>query len=314
MTNSASNFVKMIKEICGEENIDLKSFSHDWVFRLQKNGVNRYLIGYQFGLNTASVDAVCCDKSAASEIMSSLDIPNVEHYFFMSPAEQQYIGAAGNWDSLLQKLKEHGRLVCKPNEGTGGNLVFCVGSPYELENAVYRIFQESRSMAVSPYYDISGEYRVIVLDGNIKLIYEKKRPCVVGDGIHPLRSLIFEYLSGGARSMVDFDFSGRDMDRVLDRGECFALNWKHNLGQGARARILQDQAVASRVEPLVRAVVDRMNVRFASIDVVECSHTYRILEINSGVMMEYFSRQDEDSYHIAKEIYREAVLKMFQPG
>ena len=35
-----------------------------------------------------------------------------------------------------------------------------------------------------------------------------------------------------------------------------------------------------------------------------------MLGIDSSVMMEHFSLQDNDSYNIAKEIYRDAILKM----
>ena len=45
-------------------------------------------------------------------------------------------------------------------------------------------------------------------------------------------------------------------------------------------------------------------------DVVDCGGKYNMLGIDSSVMMEHFSRQDNDSYNIAKEIYREAILKM----
>lgn len=74
MKNCTRNFVKIIKEICEEENIDLKSFSYDLIFQLSKNGINNYIIGYQFGLNVASIHSICCDKSAASEIMCSLHL------------------------------------------------------------------------------------------------------------------------------------------------------------------------------------------------------------------------------------------------
>lgn len=311
MKKSTRNFVKIITEICNEENIDFKSFSYDWIFQLYKNGIYNYIIGYQFGLNVASVHSICCDKSAASEIMSSLKIPNIEHYFFMSPVNQKYIGDGGSWDLLMKKLKEYGQLVCKSNEGSGGNLVFRVDNQYELENAVYKIFQKSRSMAVSPYYDISNEYRAIVLDGKIKFIYFKQRPYVIGDGIHSVKSLIFEYLSKEDDNSFNVKLIDEDLTRILKKGERFELNWKHNLGQGAKAIILQDQDIADKIKSIVSMVVDKVNIRFASIDVAECNNEYRILEINSGVMMENFSQQDDNSYKIAKEIYRDAVLKMF---
>ena len=102
------------------------------------------------------------------------------------------------------------------------------------------------------------------------------------------------------------------MTRILENGECFEINWKHNLGQGAKATILQNRDIINNIEAIVSIVVDKMNIRFASIDIAECNNEYKILEINSGVMMEHFSQQDDDSYKIAKEIYREAVLKMFK--
>lgn len=310
MKNSARNFIKILKEICEEEGIDLTSYSCDWIFRLTRNNQNHFIVGYQFGLNTASVHSICCDKSAASEIMSSLGIPNIEHYFFMSPIEQKYINEAGNWSALTKMLEEYGEVVCKPNEGSSGDMVFRVRNQYELEGAVYKIFQSSRSMAVSPYYEIQSEYRAIVLDGAIKLIYSKQRPCIVGDGKRSVKDLVLEHLSMEGRH-TDLKLPKKDLTRVLEVGEQLALNWKHNLEQGSKAVMVQEQNITGHVESIVKKVVAGMNVRFASIDIVKCTDGYRVLEINSGVMMEYFSQQDEASYQIAKEIYREAILKMF---
>ena len=82
MTNSESNYVAIIREICTEEDIALQSFSFDWIFRLTKNGKTGFILGYQFGLNSASVNSICCDKSAASELMTALGIPNISHILF----------------------------------------------------------------------------------------------------------------------------------------------------------------------------------------------------------------------------------------
>ena len=49
MTNSESNYVAIIREICAEEGIELQSFSFDWIFRLTKNGKTGFILGYQFG-------------------------------------------------------------------------------------------------------------------------------------------------------------------------------------------------------------------------------------------------------------------------
>lgn len=310
MENAARNFVKIVKEICSEENIELESYSYDWIFRLSKNGIYNYIMGYQFGINSASVNSICCDKSAASEIMTSLGIPNVEHYFFMSPFNQKYVKKHGNWEKMMKLLEKYEKLVCKSNEGTGGNLVFRVNNQYELESAAFNIFKNAKSMAISPYYAIENEYRIIVLNGEIKLAYIKRRPYVVGDGIHTVNQLLFEYVAYHENSVNLKDLDLNDYNKVLGNGEVYYLNWKHNLGQGACAQIEDINIIKEKVDDIIGLLVNKMNVKFASIDIVKCQDEYKVLEINSGVMMEHFSQQDENTYFIAKSIYREAILSM----
>ncbi len=309
MVRLTSNFVKIIEEICQEENIELESFSSNWIFRLYKDGKYNYIIRHQFGLNTASVHTICCDKSAASEIMSSFNIPNVEHFFFMSPINQKSINDMGNWELLKNKLNEYGQLVCKSNEGFGGKNVFRVSNQYELENAVHKIFGESGSMAVSPYYEVCNEFRVIVLDGTIKIIFSKQRPYIVGDGIHSMGSLIFTQLQDECINNTIATIED-DLTTVLDKGEIFYLNWKHNLGQGAIAEVIEDNIIKNKLESIVNVIAEKLNIRFASIDIVEVNNEYKVLEINSGVMMEHFSQRNENYYNITKSIYKEAILKM----
>ncbi len=312
--NSARQFVRIMKEICAEEEIALEMFSYDWIMRLEKDGFFHYIFGYQFELNDCVVHSICCDKSAASEVMDALGIPHVAHYFFMSPENQGYVKEDGNWKAISDLLKKHGRLVCKANDGSGGKQVYSVANQFELENAVFDIFQKSRSMAVAPYYEIRQEYRAIVLDGRIKLLYAKQRPFVIGDGVHKLGELILQSVSQGRidggilKEGMGFDC----FDCVPDAEEICYLNWKHNLGQGAYAAVVEQDEERKKICHVIEQVTEKMNLKFASVDIVECEDGLcRVLEINSGVMMESFSQQDDSAYVTAKEIYREAVLMMF---
>ena len=47
MQNAETNFVKIIREVCREEDIELRSYSADWIFRLDKNGRHDVILGYQ---------------------------------------------------------------------------------------------------------------------------------------------------------------------------------------------------------------------------------------------------------------------------
>ena len=311
MTNSETNFVKIIKEICAEEQIHLTSYSFDWIFQLEKNGRICYILGYQFGLNQASVNSICTDKAAASEIMTAHGIPNIEHLLFASPSEQKFVGKTGCWAQLLALLKEKGTLVIKPNDGTGGDRVFKVRNAYELETAVHTIFETSGYLAASPFYEIENEYRTIMLDGRARLVYVKRRPHLTGDGIRTTAELLLDFLAGRTNLTAEELMGVGRPDRIPAPGEKILLGWKHNLGLGARAEILPDGDVKNEIEKIVARVTRCLGVRFASIDIAETPLGLKVLEINSGVMMENFAGQDAQSYEIAKSIYRDAILAMF---
>lgn len=326
MQNSETNFVKIIREVCAEEGIHLKSYSADWIFRLEKNGRHDIILGYQFGLNSASVNMLCCDKCASSELMTECGIPNIEHLLFASPENQKFMGFPGFWRDLLALLDRYGTIVCKPNQGTGGDNVCRCSSDFELEEAVHRIFLKSDYMAVSKYYEIENEYRAVILDGEIRLVYRKRRPQIFGDGVHTVAGLMLRYADhssdNGAGDVkedeihgyaaIETDLPPKELTRIPAAGERVILNWRHNLGQGARADVLENGPVRDQIAAIVRRVYREIGVRFASVDIVETSEGLKVLEINSGVMMENFAGQSSSSYQTAKEIYRDAIRKMFE--
>ena len=47
-------------------------------------------------------------------------------------------------------------------------------------------------------------------------------------------------------------------------------------------------------------------------DIIEVEGGYKILEINNGVVLAFFSTISEENYKIAKGIYKDAVKEMFE--
>lgn len=160
-------------------------------------------------------------------------------------------------------------------------------------------------------YETENIYRTIVLDGEIKLIYLTQRPCIIGDGVNHLGSLILKYFSRDGNDILNADIPNVNFMRILDEGEPFYFNWKHEFEQREKITIIENVKIKDRIQDIAQMVAQKMHVRFASIDIVDCDGKYKVLGINSNVMMEHFSQQDKDSYNIAKEIYREVILKMF---
>jgi hypothetical protein len=85
MNNSQRMLVKIISEICAENDYKLERYSFDWILQLKKVGKTARVFGYQFENNTATACLICTDKSASSELLRAARIPVVEHMFFTSP-------------------------------------------------------------------------------------------------------------------------------------------------------------------------------------------------------------------------------------
>ena len=310
MKNSQRLMVKIIREICAQENISCETFSHDWVLRLSKNGKTAHIFGYQFDNNSAGTQLICTDKCATYELLKSLAIPAVEHHFFICPEDFQYIEGSGNWPGMLGLLNEYHRLVVKPNEGTGGKEIYLASSPAELEAAVSRIFLRNRSIAISPLLPIASEYRVILLNEQEKLVYSKKIPVITGDGVTTVRNLVLNFLQQHPEVVIELSMDEEISHKILPKGEKMPLTWKHNLGQGSLPEIVNTSDLKDQLVQLAKKAASAVNGRFVSVDIIEQKNTLMVLEINSGIMMEAFAQQDPSFYILTKEIYRDAIRSL----
>jgi glutathione synthase/RimK-type ligase-like ATP-grasp enzyme len=63
-------------------------------------------------------------------------------------------------------------------------------------------------------------------------------------------------------------------------------DWRHNLDAGAKPVLMEDGEVSAACAKLAIEAANAIGIAFASIDVVRVDGVWRVLEINSGVMME----------------------------
>jgi glutathione synthase/RimK-type ligase-like ATP-grasp enzyme len=314
--NAQRAIVRILGEVAQEHNIRLTTLSHDWIIRLEQGSQARHVYGYNFDLNSAAAQAIANDKSAVSELLQYRHIPHVEHKLVLHPRLASYISDHGLWSDMVAFARQHEfKLVCKPNDGTGGEDVFRVRSQPELEQIVQQLFTSHRAICLSPFYNIAQEYRVIILQGRCELIYAKQRPVITGDGQSTIADLIARQLDIGAIpaavAIRAIRVNENQLDKVLAQAESLALNWKHNLAHGASPVIINDQALWQELANLAQACAAELNIVFASIDIIETEGRRLILEVNSGVMMEHFVELAPNGYAIAKAIYSKAVELMF---
>jgi glutathione synthase/RimK-type ligase-like ATP-grasp enzyme len=313
MLNSQRIFVDAISRYCARRGIAVEVRSNGWLIVMQKGPQRRLAFGYDIGLNSAVARAIANDKAATADILALSDIPCVPHALFLNPRLHQHIPATGSWEAMLDLLKRHPLgIVVKPNEGTSGRSVFLVTSPPKLELAVQDVFASHAGLAISPYVDIEDEVRVVLLDEAPLVVYRKSRPSVVGDGKRSLLELALAATPAEQRAIVlpglVRDRDKTELDAIVPAGQSRVLNWRHNLDAGSRPALLEEGDFGASCVRLAVRAADAIGLRFGSIDVIRTDGGLKILEINSGVMMEVLGRFHPD---LAYKAYEAALDKVF---
>jgi len=308
-----NTFLEIIRNVCTELNFHFSLFSQGWIIEVKHKNITKYIFGYSFPLNQDTASKICNDKSATYEILHQNGIPAIPHHLFHLYTE--FFPASGNWSVLMELFKKYGgKLVVKPNEGTGGNGVYIAKNQAELELLVHRTLKSRHTFCVSPFIEIGDEYRVIVLDGNIQLVYRKVIPNITGDGKSSILELLGKQVTGISEQMIrHLDDIGMALDSVPEYGVEIQLHWKHNLGQGAEVDLLIEEEIKEQMITLALNAAQAVGITFASVDIVrDYQGNLMVIEINSGVMLVNFSLSGDSEYELAKSIYAKAIQKMMQ--
>lgn len=310
------NFSKLIRGIAAEEGLSLLSLSDDWAFILEKDGKRLPVVAHQFPLNPASVSELCRDKALTYEVLEKAGIPAVPHIFLPNSAYQAYAGGSSTEDQALQFLEIEREIVLKDNYGTGGSRVYYAADEEALAAALAELLPKTTALSLSPYVRILDEYRAVVLENAVRLVFSKERAYLIADGVRPLVALLSDagidvgrFLSHSGPYAAYRDPEA--LHTVPGKGTRIPLNWKHNLGQGASAVLLEEGETKEAVRALALSASAALGTRFSSVDVIRDENGLRVLEVNAGVMMEHFAGQGPEFYRMAEEIYRDALRLSF---
>ena len=298
---------KIIKEICAELNIKYTFLSKKWVIKLEKDGIIKYLTGNKFDLNGHALGNIMDDKYATYEVLNNLNIPICRHHIFYRSNNQNSFAKNCHTKEDLLKIfdKYHQDVVIKPNRGSMGLGVYHITNENDLFTKTKLLFETNYSISICPYYDIKNEYRLIILDNEVKLIFKKTKPVVVGDGVSALKELLVKFNKKYYRDM--------DIPNIVPKkGEIYQYDFKFNLSRGSIASVEIDEKLKNKLITLAKTIAQKTGIRFASIDIIETmDKKILVLEANSGVTIDKVTNFIKDGKNIAKKIYKEAIIKMF---
>lgn len=303
-------FIEIINQVCKELNIQVNWVSKDYVAILKKDNQCKFITGYKFSNNDHAIGNILDDKFATCDVLNNFNIPVCEHKIFYNNKNQNdYAKDCNSYENLVEYFEKNNKsIVVKSNSGTCGNNVYRVNNIDELSK-IYQKFENNYSYVACPYYNIITEYRAIVVNGKVMLLYGKVKPVVFGDGKSCIRELLLKF---NPKFFKSIDLSDEKYNVILQQNEYYEYNWKFNLSQGANITLEIDKDVKDKILEIVSDVTSKLNIKFASIDTILTSDgNIRILEINSGVMMKNFIELYSDGENIAKNIYKEAIESLF---
>lgn len=308
------NLQRIIKQIALENDLSYEVLSCDLVIKLTKDNKIRYINGYKFGLNSHSLGLILDDKYATYELLNSLGISVCKHHILFRP--NNHNSYAKNYNSFKYCydlfLKYNKNVILKVNNGTCGDGVYHITTKKELKKIYNHLLKYNFSISLCPYYDIKNEYRVILLNNEIKIMYGKINPVVIGNGKDKLIDLLKDFNINyfGYKTNLKKNIN---YNKVLKKDEKFIYDFKYNLSKGSIITEDIDKETKSIISKMAKDVSKKINLGFGSIDIIKTNDDkYYVLEINSGVMIENYIKLTSDGFKKAKKVYEEAILEMFK--
>lgn len=308
------NLQRIIKQIALENDLSYEVLSCDLVIKLTKDNKIRYINGYKFGLNSHSLGLILDDKYATYELLNSLGISVCKHHILFRPNNHNsYAKNYNSFDYCYDLfLKYNKNVILKVNNGTCGDGVYHITTKKELKRVYNHLLKYNFSISLCPYYDIKNEYRVILLNNEIKIMYGKINPVVIGNGKDKLIDLLKDFNINyfGYKTNLKKNIN---YNKVLKKDEKFIYDFKYNLSKGSIITENIDKETKSIISKMAKDVSKKINLGFGSIDIIKTNDDkYYVLEINSGVMIENYIKLTSDGFKKAKKVYEEAVLEMFK--
>lgn len=305
-----NNYKRILEDICNELNLEYTWLSKDWVLKLTKENVSRYICGYKFDTVEHGLGIILDDKYAMYDLLKSSGIDVVEHNIIYKESNNNDYALDCKGVNYLKDLfvKYNRNIVLKTNRGSCGVGVRHITNIDVLESNFDEMMANRHSLSVCPYYNIVNEFRAILVGGNIRLVYKKIKPIITGDGKKTIKELLVDFNENYFK-----DYNGDNCNDILPAGEVFEYDWKFNLSRGAISSLDVTKEEMCEIEKIVNQVKTLGNINFCSVDIIKTvDDKYIVMEINSGVMMKNFLKLHKNGYEIAKNIYKEAILCMFE--
>lgn len=168
--DSRTAYLRLLQSACDELGVTVTWLDENWIAQLRKGDAHCLIKGYSFPLNNGVASGICRDKSATATVLHRANVATIPHSLLRFSSKRDISGATQRALALAPLP-----IVIKPNFGEGGVDVYKCVSEQQVAAAIQILASRYQSLAVAPFVTITYEYRVVMLDGQALLIFEKIR-------------------------------------------------------------------------------------------------------------------------------------------
>lgn len=290
------------------------------------NGTRAYFRDSALDINPLAAAKIAKDKHYAKLFMKRLGYPVIEGDVFCSEAWARAIGSGKTAGKAAAYAESIGYpVIAKPNSGSQGENVMIAASSGELLESLSLIHRKD-PLALVERYASGREYRIVVLDGEILLVYERTPLAVTGDGSSAISVLIEEKerdLTAHRRTIrIDANdprilrtlaHQGFSPESVPSEGAAVALLSNANLSAGGDMTQVPTASIDPDLARKIAGLGRDMNLRFSGVDImvergsIESAEAWSVIEINHSPGFEHFASAGPDELAVVEAIYRSVL-------
>jgi glutathione synthase/RimK-type ligase-like ATP-grasp enzyme len=290
-----------------------------------KQGKKIYVRGTVFPLNDLGAAAIARDKGNTSFFIKKMGYSVPKGREFYSDGWGKQIGSKNTVaTALIYAKKIKWPVIVKPNDASGGELVFLCNNEKEFLYATSLITKRHDIFVVQEY--LPGiDYRLLVLDGEVVAAYQRLPLSVTGDGKATIDLLLKK------KKVKMNNHSDRLMARIIatlsqqiitlqsipKKGVVVELLPSANLSSGGRARDVLDKMCNEWKKVGIKIASD-MNLRYCGIDIIsqkplsQKPEKYVLLEINAAPGINGFALMGKKQKETAEKIYEKIFSKIIK--
>lgn len=330
-------YPKLLAQLCAEIGAELTfepNFRRAGIITFA-NGQRRFFKGTNFDLNSSAAAQIAQDKDFCAKFlaMAGLNCPDSQVIFAPKCIEKwkaknpQLAASLDPFSDAEKAARNWGfPLFVKPNEGAEGEGVQLVRDEAQLRSHLNTLYAEHDRVLIQR--PVKGDdYRMVVLDGDLVLAYQRLPLTVTGNG----RDTIGELLAQKAQQL---SASGRravalvDDPRIAAHLASQSLSIEHcpkpekairllanaNLSAGGEVVDVTDD-VHARYKQIARDAADAVGLRFAGVDLLctavdEVDPSYTVLEVNAAPGLNNFAATSERAHQRVSQLYRTLLQTM----